>query len=119
MFVANQLAFVRGLNEDAVTALARVQVTTSTTTQRSVFIAIGLDSTTALDAGCVSAWASLYAGTPSVHGSPIAHYRGLPGLGYHFLAWLERGAGGDTQSWYGDNGAPTVDQSGMLGEVFA
>lgn len=116
---ANQLAFVRGLNEDAASASAGVLVTTSTTSNRSVFVAIGLDSATAFDAGCIPGWGSMYTGTPSVQNSISTSYRGIPGLGYHFLAWLERGGGGDTQTWYGDNGLPLIQQSGIVGEVYA
>lgn len=115
----NQLAFVRGLNEDAVAATASAQVATSTTAQRDSFLAIGLDSTTDFAPGNSPTWASLYTGTPSVFGAPNTHYRGFPGLGYHYLAWLERGAGADTQTWYGDNNGPTVQQSGIFGEVWA
>ena len=47
-----------------------------------------------------------------------ARYQGYPGLGRHYLAWLEAGAGADTQTWLGDNGAATMWQSGIVGTVW-
>lgn len=112
---ANQLDFVRGLDADAVRATALASAINSTATLRDVYTAIGLDSAT-VNAGLVG-----FGTAPNTYQVQMsAHYSGLPGIGRHFLAWLERGAsaGADTQTWYGDNGG-TVIQSGILGEVWA
>jgi hypothetical protein len=42
-------------------------------------------------------------------------YRGRPGLGYHKITWLEFGGTGITM--YGDVGAPTAFQAGMVGVI--
>lgn len=42
-----------------------------------------------------------------------------PAIGYHFYAWLERGDGIVTYTWYGDAGAPTLFRSGLRGYVLA
>lgn len=93
---ANQIAIIRGLNEDAMSAQVNVAVFNSTSTFRAVFIAIGLDS-----ASAPTDSTSSVSGTTnsSVALTMICHYYGLPGLGFHYLAWLEKGAGTDTQTW--------------------
>jgi hypothetical protein len=110
---ANQLAFVRGLDEDAVHANVLAIASSSLATARQVVVAIGLDSTSALSGRAGVA-------TTANDGNRVvtAEYEGFPGLGYHFLAWLEYGAGADTQTWLGDNGASVV-QSGIGGTVIA
>ena len=113
---ANQLDMVRGLDEDAGDATVQGYVTSSTATMRSVRLAIGLDSTTAFAAGCFPG--QVPASSANVQGIQ-SRFIGLPGLGRHYLAALEIGAGTDTQTWYGDAGVPTVLQAGITGEVFA
>ena len=44
-----------------------------------------------------------------------ANYMGYPGIGYHYIAWLEVSAGAST-TWYGDNGSFYV-QTGLSAEV--
>lgn len=105
----NQFEMVRGLNEDPVQASVLTVATNSTATQRTVRAGLGLDSTTA-PTGTKSA--SVITNTLFYFGP--AGYVGAPGIGYHYLAWLEQGAGADTQTWYGDNGG-TDFQAGMQG----
>lgn len=110
---ANQLDYIVGLNEDGVDAVAQVAVTTSTSTPRSMTVGVGVDSTTVIS--------GLMARGTTISGNTLtmtASYRGTPGVGRHYLAWLEYGAGTDTQTWYGDAGAPTLIQSGINGNVF-
>ncbi len=111
---ANQLALVRGLDEDAVFATALSRSTNSDANPYGVATSIGLDSTTTISGVTGTAHP-----TSSSIGSSVAAYSGFPGLGYHYLAWLEYGAGAATQTWYGDNGTPTVVQTGMTGMVMA
>jgi len=113
---ANQLAFVRGLNEDGVTASVSVLVSSNGGSAQPVYVSIGLDSTAGIATGATSQQAQVMSGT---NGAPVASYAGLPGLGHHVLTWLEYGAGSNTQTWYGDAGAAAFIQNGMAGAVLA
>jgi hypothetical protein len=109
---ANQLAFVRGLDEDMAWALVLGAATTSGVTRR-VALGIGLGSSTVNSS--INVPIDVDSGTAK-HGA--AHYFGLPGLGYRELRWLEIGAGVDTQTWVGDLGT-TYLQTGIVGGVMA
>ena len=99
---ANQLDFVRGLDEDAVTAHLSAGGSGSDATLRTVYGGIGLDSTTT-HAGLIGV-----AGFHSAAQAGVsAYYSGLPGLGRHFLAWLEWGNPAHTTTWQGDGGGTT------------
>lgn len=113
---ANQLDFVRGLDEDAVSCLALARWANDTVSANGVTL-IGLDSTTTAATGCLMT--GMNEPVTNIICVSQATWNGLPGLGRHFLAWLERASGGGTQSWTGDAGAPTLVQSGISGEVFA
>ncbi len=110
---ANQVAMVRGLDEDMVQLELFASVNNSASTLRNVWVAIGLDSTSAAAAAAVT---NRQAVTSAKQGQHAAYYS-YPGLGYHFLSWLEKGAGNDTQTWTGDETAP--DQSGLVGTGWA
>jgi hypothetical protein len=112
----NQLAYVVGAAVDSVNAHLEIGLANnSTTTNRTISVGIGVDSTTTIAGG------SGGAGTcnSTFYAAPRAQYDGIPGLGYHFLAWLEVGAGTDTQTWFGDAGAPTLYQSQISGSLLA
>lgn len=106
---SNQIAFVRGIAEDAVSAfLSTFAVNSSGGMQVSA--GIGLDSTTT------------YSGAAATHTLPaasavqlIAQYDGIPGIGYHFLAWLEWSAAVGTTTWYGD--VPPTTAAGVAGTL--
>lgn len=112
---ANRLAMVRGLDVDAVSAKAYGYCTNSTSTPRTVRTGIGLDSTSAIASNTVCQ----PAGAWTAAANPQAAYDGFPGLGYHYLQALEYGGGTDTQTWFGDAGAPTLLQTCIAGVVFA
>jgi hypothetical protein len=99
---SNQLEFVRGLNEDAVFCEIRAQGSNSTGTIRNCAIYVGLDSTAAQATNSIQGTMNMDA----VAREATASYMGFPGLGYHYLAWLELGGGTDTQTWTsnGQNG---------------
>ena len=107
----NQLDFVRGLDEDAVTADLLV-VARNSAAAVNMHAGIGLDSTTAFSGqrGLVVSPAASYEVIIS------AQYRGLPGLGRHFLSWNEYSVATGTTTWFGDDGG-TLIQSGIAGEV--
>lgn len=113
---ANQLAYVCGLAEDVVVALVHVLVANSGGSC-SVASGVGVDSTTVNSAqhyGMI--FPALVIGNqfPS-----LASYRGIPGVGYHYLAWLEYSEASGTTTWYGDNGVATVVQGRIVGELMA
>lgn len=112
---ANQLDFVRGIDEDAVEAICTAQCANSTGGV-AVKTAVGLDSTTA--AAAYSTIGS--AAAPSANQLQFfSRYCGLPGLGRHFLAWLEYSVATGTTTWRGDDGAPTLNRNGIVGTVYA
>lgn len=113
---ANQLMFLRGLDEDAVSATA-VGICGNSNSETTL-TGIGLDATNAIAADSYPG--SQQGATAEQEYGMVAQYRGLPGIGYHYLAWLEYAdAGAATASWKGDSGAPTVYQSGIHGELLA
>lgn len=108
---ANQLDFVLGLPGVMVDAIAIGTVGNSSSTVRTCFVGIGLDRTNASDAQIYGAL--LTNGTANTSGR--GDYSGYPGLGRHFLAWLEFGGGTDTQSWQGSSGAAQGIVGSLLG----
>lgn len=113
---ANQLAFVRGLDEDAVSARAKGTCICSSGSARPQLY-IGLDATNALGTGAFASrgFHNDAAGRVQLH----AQYNGYPGLGYHFLAWLEADVAAlGTTTWYGDDGQ-TININGINGEMLA
>lgn len=104
---SNQLSYVTG--DASIPVSANISVVT-TQSAADVSIGVGVDSTTTYS-GITGYTAANAAGI-----NITASYTGQPGLGYHFLAWLERGGGSGTQTWYGDNGG-TIIQSGIIGTI--
>ena len=110
---ANQVAFVRGLDEDVVTS--RMHALASCAVAQSIAVGIGLDSTTAFAALCLPQ----YWTCTTQYNVADAHWSGLPGLGYHYLAALEYGNASTTVTWYGDLGVPSLIRNGITAEVWA
>ena len=94
----NQLAMVRGLDEDVALARSAAQVFSSGATIREVGSIIGLDSTSAAAAGLLGGDGEC---TSSVFALLRSDYCGYPGLGSHLLQLLEYAGGADTQTWVG------------------
>jgi hypothetical protein len=117
---ANQLDFVRGLDEDSVWCEAYVSswgnsnAANSATYQTS----IGLDSTTARFDPSASTLTANYTNGGS-QGPQVASYEGLPGLGKHTLVWLESASTTATTTITGDNNSTTERLSGIYGECRA
>jgi hypothetical protein len=105
---ANQLDFVNG---DAGTMIEAVASSLMTGGSPGIVL-IGLDSTTTMSPDSVTGQLSGVA----VGETSTAHYRGQPGVGRHYVTWLERGGGGATNTWYGDAGT-TYDITGILGSI--
>lgn len=109
---ANRISFVRGLDEDAITArYASLALTTTNAIQLG--LGIGLDSTSALASGATGYATSATTYFNTVNNNQIAsvaHYGGMPGVGVHFLQALE----------YGGTGGSFVGISGITsGGLFA
>lgn len=108
---ANQLDYVCGVAEDAVEAFVQSNAS-NTSPAVNIYTAIGVDST--------SATSGLSPRTEIINNGAIycvqASYRGIPGVGRHFLAWLERSEATGTTTWSGTN-SPL--KSGIIGSVFA
>ena len=104
---ANQLDMVIGVSEDIVSAIARH--TFDADAASTVSMGIGLDSTTARATG--NYWGDYNTSTSSYIKFMYSTYDGFPGIGRHYLTWLESGGtGGD---FYGD----IQSLNGISGEV--
>jgi hypothetical protein len=104
---ANQLDYVVGDNDLFVDAAVAASAFNSSGT---VVLGVGVDSTSVQSA---QAYPLSNPVSPDVL---VALYRGYPGIGRHFLAWLEGQASGTT-TFYGDNNS-TMFQTGMSGGVW-
>lgn len=112
---ANQLDFIVGVSEDTVYAMAQGKALNSTTTARGIAVGVGVDGATTTSTFNIS----VTEGTRSDDsGYPYCYYDYVLSPGRHTLLWLERGAGADTQTWYGDDGIPTRAQFGIYGYLF-
>lgn len=112
---ANQAAYLHCLDGIAVSAHVIGAATNSTATLRAVQVGIGISSST-VDSSTRHQYV-FSANTAGLLYSPWSSYKGFPGIGYKEIRWLEKGAGSDTQTWYGDAGAPTQLQFGMDAET--
>jgi hypothetical protein len=100
---AMRINFVVGIPEDLVEASFGSFINASGVAGS---IGVGLDTTTA------------FTGRPaqinSNTGFAVAEYKGVPGLGLHFLSANEHSTGATT-TFYGDSGSPTTLQNALLG----
>lgn len=97
---SNQLNFIVGVLEDAITARLR-GFYSNTSANVQAWVAIGLDSTVAVSTGLG------FVDTPQVSlvasraQSSTYEYNSIPvAVGKHFLAWLEFSAATGTTTWY-------------------
>lgn len=111
---ANQLNFIIGVSEDEVNADVR---SSARNISGNVIwtVAVGLDSTTAKDSNSIGNPGESAAANVLVPTS--ATWRGYPGIGYHYLAWIEFSAATGTTTWIG-NGGTTYLQSGINGYLY-
>lgn len=110
---ANQLDVVIGVAEVAVQVHVIGQAAHNAGSATAI-VSIGQDSTSATATGTMISRTSLF-DAASIYGQQ-ATLRAYPAVGRHFFAWLESG-GGATTTFYGDNAAPTLLQSGISGVV--
>lgn len=95
---ANQIDFVRGVAEDALSVCLTVATNNSSATARQASAGIGEDSITT-----TSARYTMGVVTNVSYVMQNAYYDGNPSAGRHYLSWLECGAGVDTQTWLGSS----------------
>jgi len=109
----NKVEYVSGAAGVLVQAevVASVQLNGNTTTAAKA--GIGLDSTTAFS-GLVGEVGIFTAAITTGH-VITGRYRGYPGLGYHYVAWCEKGAN-STCNFVGDNGGDS-SQSGLTAVI--
>lgn len=108
---ANKFEYVTGDAATDVNAQACAIFTSSGATVTAT-PGIGIDSTSVNSAQIFGGHNAVAEGS-----SGYAFYQGFPGLGYHAVNWLE--SGNTNVTFYGDNGLPTLYQSGMFGRVKA
>ena len=77
----------------------------------NVNVGVGIDSASGSSAQLVM-FANLV--TAALYVATTATYTGTPGIGRHYVTWLEYGGGGSTQTWLGTAGNHI---SGIIGEV--
>lgn len=98
----NRISFIRGLDEDPVSAMFQQQINTATTAGNFASIAIGLDSTSAITSAGARGIAYTNANAANIV-TPRADYRGFPGDGWHYIQALETGHSG-TSTFVGGEG---------------
>lgn len=112
---ANQLDVVIGLNEEIVEATV-LALGSNTTEGVKLSVGIGVDSTTVNSAKLAGTVAvGTIAGTIQL----TSTYSDYVGIGRHTLVWLEYSEATGTSAFYGDAGAPSRFQSGIIGRVMA
>ena len=107
----NQLSFVL-CSPRRVTATAMAMGYGSAGDQ-ALDIGVGVDSTSVPSGLSGAATTSATTRTQQMS----AYYSGVLAAGYHYCAWLERGHGTGTQTWYGDAGTTNRLQAGITGDV--
>jgi hypothetical protein len=85
----------------------------SSNSARTASGGVGLDASTPS-----GFYTSGYNLNTSIHALMIGRYRGYPGLGYHYLSWLEYGPDGNC-SFTGEVAASTPRKTGLLAMVLA
>lgn len=80
----------------------------------AVAVGVGVDSTSTNSAPIQGQGAS-----SGLAFSSRATYLGWPGIGYHFLQWLEISDASGTTTWFGDSSRTGYFQAGIVAEVWA
>ncbi len=109
----NKVELVIGIAEDIVEANVITTVSLVSNTAAGQKTGVGVDSTTVFSGFQCGAYEA--SGSNS-HGTPSGQYKDFLTVGYHYLAWLERGGGSGTVTWLGSNDST---QTGMFAQVFA
>lgn len=97
----NKVEYVTGNIATLVTADLRACVVLSGNVGLAAKVGVGVDSITAFSGHRQEGYNDATSTLTTALG---ANYSGYPGLGYHYIAWLEKGADGGS-TFLGDNGA--------------
>lgn len=111
---ANQLDVVVGVAEVPIEVEAIGNASSDSAADQFI-VAIGEDSTSAVKTGTLSVKISAFVAL--VLGAPRAALRTYPPIGRHTYVWLEYTGAVGTTTWRGDNGTPTLQQSGIHGMI--
>lgn len=111
----NQVGFVYGVAEDRIELTAVGMGTGDSSGTQVLYTGIGIDSTTTLATGCLVGVMSQANGAYTT--SMVSKLNTYPAAGFHTGVWLEAGPGTGAATFYGDNGQPTFQQSGIQGTV--
>lgn len=96
---SNQVALVIGVSEETVEANLTTTCQNSTSTARTVYAALNLDSTAGSPVFTLGSNTTV--GGFTNNSVDITHPgEGYVAAGYHYIAWVEYGGGTDTQTWY-------------------
>lgn len=111
---SNRVSFIRGLDEDHVSASYQIYVETNTEGAH-VRVGVGLDSTSAIS-GVTGEIETENGGSGQeglMAGTIRAEWAGVTGIGLHYISALEE-ANSTTPVFYGDDGAATSTQMGLI-----
>jgi len=109
--IANRVQFIIGVSEKPVFLEVHQLTYDDPAHHYARYVGIGLDKTNGTDAN-LSDYV-YYGGSYPMH--PI--YRDFPGIGFHYLQWVEKGTASSNSYFFGDDGNPTDIQFGMIGEI--
>ena len=101
----NKVEYVCGVSEDLVNATVHGAAVTSGSNAGST--GIGIDATNANSARVMTELAG------STNSEQNSFYRGWPGIGYHYVAWIEMARAG-TMTFWGDAAQAASTRSGLL-----
>ena len=101
-----RVSFINGLAEGVRQATYRSCAHNTSGIQHA--IGIGYDATNAIAAGSLTS-----VDGATTFGSLTANYAANAGLGFHFLQAIEFSYASGTTNWYGDNGVPTDNATGL------
>ena len=107
----NQFEYVTGDNGTYLEATVNGAANNTNATAVNVATGVGIDSTS-VNSGF--GFGACCPGAALFSGFPVSTYKGYPGLGYHFITWLEISAATGTTTWVGDAGL-TIFQTGIHG----
>ena len=106
----NKVEFVVGVSEDTVIADVIATVNLNAFVTVGAYVGIGLDTTTAFTGRFRNI---LYGSSSNLDLPIVSKYSDVVGIGYHYLAWLEKsGVSSGDCTFLGDNGADGT-QSGL------
>ena len=109
---SNQINVVVGLGETTID-LKALATAENTTAGATMYTGIGEDSVTT-PTGLIAGQVMSKTDVPFHNVMPLS--RVVP-VGYHYYAWLERAVASGTTTWYGDQGATSLYQTGLSGII--